>query len=550
MNLHTLAFRRLTTPLLMALLLTGCGALTTDVPSKTTVKPILAGERDTDRSDRSETGSAENRDDLEDGLEGGSSKLVRLPQADLPPGLTPPAGDLMDRVRAGFVLEDPTRQAIDVQYAWFQRNPEYLDRVFGRAALYMHYIVEEVERREMPMELALLPVIESAFEPFAYSVASASGLWQFIPGTGNRFGLPQNWWYDGRRDVIESTRAALDYLQFLQKEFEGDWLLAVAGYNCGERCVARAVARNKAEGKGTSFWDLRLPRETRAYVPKLLAMKRLVKDPAAAKISFSTIPNEPYFTRVEVPSQIDLKLAAELAGLGHDEFFELNPAYHRWATPPEGPHALLLPIDVAPLFKENLARLTADELMRVNHHIVASGETLGALATRYKTTVSTIQRLNGLTTGELKVGQDLRVPSGTVELPAKVLRAAARVDNRESRGGRPELHVVRRGESLWTIARRHKMDVRTLMRLNGKTNRDVIRPGERLRLSARGDQGSPSSTAEGSAVTHRVRSGETLTSIARRYGVTISQLTAWNGISAQRILRVGQRLAIRPSNTP
>jgi membrane-bound lytic murein transglycosylase D len=455
----------------------------------------------------------------------------------------------MDRVRAGFVLPNPDRQAIDVQLAWYQRNPEYLDRVFGRAALYMHYIVEEIDRRGMPMELALLPVVESAFEPFAYSSARAAGLWQFIPGTGNRFGLPQNWWYDGRRDVVESTRAALDYLQFLHDEFQGDWLLAVAGYNCGENCVARAVKRNQAEGKPTSFWDLRLPRETRAYVPKLLAMKRLVQDPTAVGISFSAIPNEPYFARVEVPSQIDLKLAAELAGLTHDEFFELNPAYHRWATPPDGPHALLLPIDAAPLFQENLARLTPDELLRVNHHIVTEGETLAALAERYKTTVSTIQRLNGLSGNELKTGQDLRVPSGTAELPAKVLRAAARVDGREGRRGRPEIHVVRRGESMWTIARRHKMDVRTLMRLNGKSNRDVIRPGERLLLSARNDEGSAGG-ADASAVTHRVRSGETLSSIARRYGVTISQITAWNGISAQRILRVGQRLAIRPSGNP
>ncbi|NDE03000.1 MAG: lytic transglycosylase, partial [Gammaproteobacteria bacterium] len=265
--------------------------------------------------------------------------------------------DLMDRIRAGFQIPEEEQRAIDVQLAWYERNPEYLDRVFGRAALYMHYIVEEVERRGMPMEIALLPVIESAFEPYAYSVARASGLWQFIPDTGSRFGLPQNWWYDGRRDVMESTRAALDYLQFMHDEFEGDWLLAVAGYNCGENCVARAVARNRAQGKGITFWDLKLPKETTAYVPKLLAMKRLVANPSDLGIEFSPIPNEPYFAKVDIGQQIDLKLAAELAGLTHEELFELNPAFHRWATPPQGPHALLMPIDSAELFKENLAQL-------------------------------------------------------------------------------------------------------------------------------------------------------------------------------------------------
>jgi membrane-bound lytic murein transglycosylase D len=457
--------------------------------------------------------------------------------------------DLMDRIRAGFQIPEEEQRAINVQLAWYERNPEYLDRVFGRAALYMHYIVEEVERRGMPMEIALLPVIESAFEPYAYSVARASGLWQFIPDTGSRFGLPQNWWYDGRRDVMESTRAALDYLQFMHDEFEGDWLLAVAGYNCGENCVARAVARNRAQGKGITFWDLKLPKETTAYVPKLLAMKRLVANPSDLGIEFSPIPNEPYFAKVDIGQQIDLKLAAELAGLTHEELFELNPAFHRWATPPQGPHALLMPIDSAELFKENLAQLNADELMRVTHHVTEPGETLASLAARYGTNVMTLRMLNGLADGPLAAGTDLRVPSGSTQLPPKVMLAAARVDGpapalRKKRG-KPEVHVVRRGESIWTIARRNNMDPRTLMRLNGKSAKDKLRPGERLVLSGTGGGGGKAAASGSSKVTHRVRSGETLYSIARRYGVTIAQIVSWNGLSANRTLRIGQRLTIR-----
>ncbi len=474
----------------------------------------------------------------------------------IPPAAAEPSyDDLMDRIRAGFQLDDPDRTQIDTQVNWYARNPNYLDRVFGRASLYMHHIVSEVERRGMPLELALLPVIESAFEPYAYSVARASGLWQFIPGTGNRFGLPQNWWYDGRRDVLESTRAALDYLQFLHDEFDGDWLLAVAGYNCGEACVARAVRENRAVGRSAEFWNLRLPAETRAYVPKLLAMKRIVARPEAYGLAFSAIPDQPYFTRVDVPSQIDLKLAADLAGLTHEEMFELNPAFHRWATPPQGPHALLLPIDAAELFRQNLAQLTPDELMRVTHHIVRPGDTLATLASRYNTQPLTIRMLNGLGNGTLAPGTDLRVPSGTTELPAKVLRAAAIVDRPGTAPGagsrRPNVHVVRRGESIWAIARRNNMDPRTLMRINNKRPGDVLRAGERLVLSSSGGRASSSTSSSRSSpsgqrtLQHTVRSGDTLYRIARLYSVTVAQIASWNGISASRTLRPGQKLTIR-----
>ena len=469
--------------------------------------------------------------------------------------------DLIEQIRGGFSLSDPYHPSVDTQLSWFVRNPEYLDRVFGRASLYMHHIVQEVQRRGMPMELALLPVIESAFEPFAYSRARASGLWQFIPGTGERFGLPQNWWYDGRRDVLESTRAALDYLQFLHDEFEGDWLLAIAGYNCGERCVARAVERNRRDGKSTRFWDLRLPEETRAYVPKLLAMKRLVADPSAYGLEFSPIPNTAYFTRVDIAQQIDLRLAADLAGLTAEELFELNPAYHRWATPPEGPHSLLLPIDSADLFKQNVSLLTSDELMRVTHYVVQPGDTLAELASRFRTNVMTIRMLNGLGNGGLAPGTDLRVPSGTTQLPEKVLRAAAQIDGPQQRqrrgGGRPQIHVVRRGESLWSIARRHNIDHRKLMRLNGKTSRDMLRPGERLIVStsAGGDRRSDRRSSRdddgltNSIITHTVRAGDTLSTLARRYGVSVTQIASWNDISAKRVLRIGQRLKIRTNGS-
>ena len=466
---------------------------------------------------------------------------------------TPPA-DLFERIRDGFALEDPDRKAIETQLAWYARNPEYLERTFSRSELYMHHIVAEVERRGMPLELALLPVIESAFEPYAYSSARASGLWQFIPGTGTRFGMPQNWWYDGRRDVLESTRAALDYLQFLHDEFNGDWLLAIAGYNCGEGCVARAVRENLAVGRPTDFWSLRLPTETRAYVPKLLAMKRLVATPESYGLAFSVIPNEPYFVRVDLDSQIDLKLAAELAGLRAEELFELNPAFHRWATPPQGPHHLLLPLDAADTFRQNLAQLTPDERMRVVHHVVKSGETLSMVARRYGSQPLTIRMLNDLGNGALVVGSDLRVPSGATVLPDKVLRAAALFDGGTRRAQRrPTVHVVRRGESISTIARRNNMDPGTLLRMNNMRPGDTLATGKRLVVASKDNSGTsaggggksskkPSSGAR--TVQHTVRNGETLYRIAKLYQVTVAQIVSWNGIASNMTLRPGQKLNI------
>ncbi|MGB8328337.1 MAG: transglycosylase SLT domain-containing protein, partial [Steroidobacteraceae bacterium] len=306
--------------------------------------------------------------------------------------------DLFDRIRSGFRLEDEDRRAIDSQATWYANNPEYLERVFSRAELYLYQIVSDAETRGMPLELALLPVVESAFEPYAYSSSRASGLWQFVPGTGSRFGLKQDWWYDGRRDVVESTRAALDYLQYMHDRFDGDWLLAVAGYNCGEACVAHAVRVNRAAGRPIDFWSLKLPAETRAYVPKLLAMRRLVADPASYGIAFGPIPDESYFTRVETGGQIDLKLAAELAGITPEELFELNPAYHRSATDPAGPHFLLLPNDSADQFRQNLALLTPDERMRVAHYLARRGDSVASVAARFHAPQRLIRELNGLGT--------------------------------------------------------------------------------------------------------------------------------------------------------
>ena len=251
--------------------------------------------------------------------------------------------DLWQRIQFQLTFNVPQTRPIVEQRNFYSSHQAYLDRVAGRAQPFLHYIVQELEKRNMPLELALLPIVESAFDPFAYSHAAAAGMWQFMPATGKRFGLKQNFWYDGRRDVIASTRAALDYLQYLHDKLEGDWLNAIAAYNSGEGRILNAIKRNKKRRLPTDFWSLDLPAETTAYVPKLLALVDILKRPDEFDIVWKFIANEPKIDVVEVKSQIDLAIAAEMAGINVSELQALNPGFNQWATDPDGPHYLVLP---------------------------------------------------------------------------------------------------------------------------------------------------------------------------------------------------------------
>jgi len=478
--------------------------------------------------------------------------------AGAPPSLTMPRewqhhngedyDDLFDRMRAGFALNEVQEPAIDQQLAWFEHNPDYLERVFQRAQRYLYHVVTEVEARGMPLEFALLPVVESAYEPFAYSVSRAAGLWQFIPGTGVRFGLKQDWWYDGRRDVLESTRAALDYLQALHDQFDGDWLLAIAAYNVGELGVQRAIDYNRARGRPTDFWHLDLPAETRAYVPKLLAMKRLMAEPERYGLDFAPIPNEPYFAVIDTGSQLQLTVAAQLAGTSYEELVALNPGYNRWATDPSGPHRMLVPIDNADAFEAALATLAPEDRMRYEDHVVARGETLPSIARQYGSSVAVLAKINDLPTARVVAGETLRIPSFSVQLPDKVLLAAARVDRPETdSGGRRQRQIVyrvRAGETLNSIARRHGMPVSTLARLNNLGTGDSLIKGQRLVIKASVRRYRDEGVKSGRRTLYTVRRGDTVFSISRQFQVSVVQLKSWNGLNKHHQIRAGQRLVM------
>jgi peptidoglycan lytic transglycosylase D len=454
--------------------------------------------------------------------------------------------DLFDRMRAGFALDEVQEPAIDQQLAWFEHNPDYLERVFQRGQRYMYHVVTEVEARGMPLEFALLPVVESAYEPFAYSTSRAAGLWQFIPDTGKRFGLKQNWWYDGRRDVIESTRAALDYLQALHDQFDGDWLLAIAAYNVGENTVQRELDFNRAHGKPADFWHLTLPAETRAYVPKLLAMKRLMSEPERYGLEFAVIPNEPYFAVIDTNSQIDLKIAAQLAGTAYDELVALNPGYNRWATDPDGPHRMLVPIDNADGFEAALQTLQPDDRVRFALHEVTRRETLAMIAKQYGVSVAVITKINDLKNGKVSAGDSLKIPQISGELPDKVLLAASRVD-RPDQGGRKQRQIVyrvRAGETLSSIARRHGIPVSTLARLNNMGTADSLVKGQRLVIKASERRYRDEGAQSGRRVLYTVHRGDTIYSISKQFQVSVPQLKTWNGLNEHHQIRAGQRLVM------
>jgi len=268
--------------------------------------------------------------------------------------------DLWERIRLGFAMPDLDRKLVAQQVAWYAARPELVQAIAQRARQYLHFIVDETERRGMPTELALLPFIESGFNPMALSPAQASGLWQFIPETGSKYKLAQGTHYDGRRDVVASTGAALDYLQFLYETNRRDWHLALASYNWGEAAVARAVERNRSRGLPESYENLTMPEETRSYVPRLLAIKQIILDPAAYGIQLAEIPNEPFFGVVRVPDDLELRLAAQFAGMPMDEFLSLNPAFNSKHAPGDSGPGLLIPVEKEEAFRGNLERYRED----------------------------------------------------------------------------------------------------------------------------------------------------------------------------------------------
>lgn len=522
---------------------------------------VAAGDERLQRS--VEGDSADANTELDDAIEPSLKEAAERARDRLERGVAdaaeePQPQDLWVRLRQGFAMDHEAERARVQQHLdWYTRHPAYIERVVERGRRYLHHIITETEERGLPMELALLPIVESAFDPFAYSHGRAAGLWQFIPSTGRHFGLDQSWWHDDRRDVLAATDAALTYLDQLAQRFDGDYTLALAAYNSGGGTVSSAIRRNSNSGRPTDYWSLSLPQETRNYVPKLLALAIVFDRPEEFGITLPPLKDEPYFEVVETGGQIDLAQAAGLAGVDVDEIYLLNPSFNRWATRPDGPHRLLVPRDSAERFREGLASLDPATRVAWTDYRVVSGDNLGSIARRFSTTPSVLRQVNGLNSDTIRVGQQLLIPSAREGDSTYALSATQRLQQTQARAGRNNSgtrieHVVRSGDTFWDLSRRHKVSVRQIAAWNNMAPGDPLIPGKRLVIWSADSQASTATTSTAQdprsgmvrRVGYRVRQGDSLHAIANRFSVAVSDIATWNDLNTARYLQPGQSLVL------
>jgi membrane-bound lytic murein transglycosylase D len=467
----------------------------------------------------------------------------------------PPTNDLWQRIRDGYGMANLDSPYTATHEAWYAARPEYVQRMVSRSQLYLYHVVEEVQKRGMPTEIALLPMVESAFNPEAYSRSKASGIWQFIPSTGKHFGLKQDWWADNRRDVMAATDAALTYLNKLHVMF-GTWELALAAYNAGEGTVQHAIDVNRRKGLPTDYQSLNLPEETREYVPKLQAVKNIISNPQQYGLDIKTIANQPYFTQVAVPHRIDVSLAARLAGVSMEEFSQLNPAHRRPVLMGEsGKQSILLPIDKQDTFETNLANYNRP-LVSWQTLYARRGERLSSVAKRYGVSIALLQESNDISAHKrLQSDQPLLIPASygnqaVADAGNQGTNNAANstekpgLEQKSTEKSTAKSYVVKKGDTVISIAKNHGISTRQLLAFNHlKTSK--LHNGQVLTINqtvtgkiARNSTPGKLTKSAGRLDKTRyiVKRGETLASIARKFNVATGDLQRWNKITGSHII--------------
>lgn len=448
--------------------------------------------------------------------------------------------NLWQRIADQMTLTVPDNDDIETQKRFFIRNQKLLKTASDNAAPFLYHIVTELERRNMPLELALLPIVESTYNPKAGSFSGVLGIWQFSSGTGRNFGLKQNAWYDGRRDVIESSRAAMDYLQYLYSNVEQDWLSAVAAFNAGEGRVFKAIERNKYRGKPTDFWSLNLPKQNSIYIPKLLAIAELLKNAEKYAIPMPMLANQPQTKVISINRGLDLNKAAELLDISVAEIRRLNPGF-KSTTVPSASYQLVVPVSSPDTIGQQLAALPQVKVAPVassGRYKVKSGDSLSKIAAAHKTSVKAIQQANQLTNSQLKIGQQLIIPGQTA---MEQTTAKARFGKTSTSRSAAQTYTVKSGDNLWEIGQKLKVSTEQLTKWNKLTAKTQLKPGQTLTYYTKSGQ---QSTTDGKSMTYKVKAGDSLASIAQRFKVKVADIMKWNNIKANKYLQPGQELTL------
>ncbi|EQD71835.1 membrane-bound lytic murein transglycosylase D precursor [mine drainage metagenome] len=450
-------------------------------------------------------------------------------------------------LRSGFRLTNTMNPRVRVELNWYIHHPGYMERTATRAKPYLYFILKAVRKRHLPTEIALLPIVESAYDPYAYSWAHAAGLWQFIPSTARHFGIKINWWFDGRRDLIESTRSALDFLSELHAQF-GSWLLALAAYNSGAITVENAIQENQRLGRPTDFWSLDLPAATEAYVPRLLAVRDIIEHARHYGIRLPKIPDTPYLSVVKLKGQIDLALAAHLLGMSLQKLYLLNPGFNRWATDPSGPDRLLVPRNHLARFLAGLDKLGTRQLVAWVPYRIEPGNSLSVLAARYGTTVRQLREKNGLPSDLIRAGERILVPSSNEHLSEYVPFGAPAIaeENAAPIGATQLNYRIQSGDSLWSIAQAYHVSIADLADWNHLTPSSFIQPGQTLVIWHNVASNAPLPAPRNGVYT--VQPGDSLWSIAHEYGIPVLALAHWNHITPQSFIHPGEELALTASH--
>jgi membrane-bound lytic murein transglycosylase D len=441
--------------------------------------------------------------------------------------------DIWERIRLelSITIPDDKIAATSLYRERLYGNQTAVNRISKSGQRYLFHTLTRAQELGLPVELALLPFVESEFDPYAKSVDGATGIWQFMPATGKEWGLKSNWWYDGKKDVLASTEAALQFLTYLNEKFDGDWLLAMAAYNTGPTRVNRAIRKNKREDKPTRFWDLNLPKETTAYVPKLLVLCELIKNPKAFDVNLPGIANRPYFERVKIPGQLDLMQAADLAGLKPETIYELNPGFNQWATDPSGPHYLLLPIGVSDRFMTQLESLDQNDLVRWDRYKIRRGDNLYKIASRYKIEVAVLMEINGLASDLIIAGKEIMVPRGSAW--------AGKQNPRE------QVYTVISGDSLWNISKKFKVSIEDVVLWNDLNIEVPLQINQEIKIFSRYErirQELPSRDLR--TMLYPVKSGDTISRIASKFEITSKDIQEWNELEDVSKIFPGQVLKL------